>query len=298
VDRFEAMKVFVAVAEERSFARAARRLSLSAPAVTRAVSALEQHIGVRLLHRTTRSVRLTEAGGRFLSDAKRILNELEEAEGLALGAHSQPRGLLVLTAPLMFGRMHVAPIVLEFLGRYTEVAVRTLFVDQVVDMMEEGVDVAVRIGRLQDSALRAIKVGSIRRIVCASPAYLAAHGTPQTPDELSTHQLIGFVGINPHRHWGFSVQGKARSFNPAPRLVVNTADVAIQAALAHTGLTRVLSYQAAAELADGRLKRVLGKFEPPPVPIHVVHAEGKAAPARVRGFVELAVERLRALRLA
>jgi DNA-binding transcriptional LysR family regulator len=297
MDRFEAMRVFVAVAEERSFARAARRLSLSAPAVTRGVSGLEQRIGTRLLHRTTRAVRLTDAGARFLTDAKRILNELEEAEGLAVGADSEPRGQLAVTAPLLFGRMHVAPVVLEFLGRHPQSSARTLFVDHVVDMMEEGLDVAIRIGQLQDSSLRATRVGFVRRVVCASPEYLARHGTPETPAELATHELVGFVGINPHRNWSFTTEGKSERFQPTPRLVVNTADVAIQAALAGRGLTRLLSYQAEPELRQGRLKRVLSKFEPAPLPIHVVHGEGKQAPARVRGFVELAVERLRALGL-
>lgn len=297
MDRFEAMRVFMVVAEERSFAKAARRLLLSAPAVTRAVSALEQRIGVRLLHRTTRSVRLTEAGARFLADVKRILNEVEEAEGLALGSQTEPRGQLAVTAPLLFGRMHVAPLVLEFLAGHPEVSARMLFADQLVDLMDEGLDVAIRIGKLQDSSLRAIRVGFVRRIVCAAPAYLAAHGTPQTPADLADHQLIGFAGINPHRHWSFTVQGKSELFSPTPRLLVNTADVAIQAALAERGLTRLLSYQAAPEIAQGRLKTVLAKFEPPALPIHVLHAEGKHPPARVGAFVELVVERLRALSL-
>jgi len=291
------MRVFVAVAEERSFARAARRLMLSAPAATRAVSALEQRIGVKLLLRTTRAVRLTEPGARFLADSKRILSQLEEAEGLALGSQTEPRGQLAVTAPLMFGRMHVAPLVLEFLTAHPDVTARTLFVDSVVDLMDEGLDVAIRIGKLQDSNLRAVRVGFVRRIVCAAPGYLHTHGTPQTPSDLATHQLIGFVGINPHRHWTFSAQGKSEVFSASPRLLVNTADVAIQAALAEQGLTRLLSYQAAPELAKGRLKTALTRYEPPPLPIHVVHAEGKQAPARVRAFVALAVERLRALGL-
>jgi DNA-binding transcriptional LysR family regulator len=297
-DRFEAMRVFVAVAEGKSFARAARRLSLSAPAVTRAVSSLEQRIGSRLLHRTTRAVRMTEAGARFLEDARRILSAIDEAERAAAGAQSEPRGSLVITAPLMFGRMHVTPIVLELLARHPELSARLLYADHVVGLMEESVDVAVRIGALSDSSLHAVRVGALRRVVCASPAYLEAHGAPRTPQELQAHRLIGFVGVQPHRAWSFGGgASKALQLTPAPRLTVNTADAAIAAARQGHGLTRLLSYQVAEHLASGALVRVLARFEPPQVPIHVVHAEGKAAPARVRAFVELAVTRLRALAL-
>lgn len=297
MDRFEAMRVFVTVAEQQSFARAARKLSMSAAATTRAISALEQQLGARLLHRTTRQVRLTEAGTRFLVDSKRILSELSEAESNVRGAQSEPRGLVCVTAPLVFGRMHVAPIVLQLLAQHPELSVRALFVDHVVDMMEESVDVAVRIGALADSGMTAVRVGFVRRVVCASPAYLAAHGTPQTPKNLTEHQLIGFVGIHPHRHWSFGSSEHAEQLTPSPRLIVNTADVAIEAAAAGRGLTRLLSYQVDAQLKSGQLVRVLEKHEPAPVPVHVVHAYGKTAPARVRALLELAIPRLRALGL-
>lgn len=297
MDRFEAMRVFVAVAEQQSFAAAGRRLGLSAPAVTRAVAALESRLGASLLRRTTRSVQVTDAGARFLADAKRLLNDLDGAEQNARGAHSAPTGQLTVTAPLMFGRIHVAPIALAMLAEYPEVRVRTLFADQVVDLMEEGVDVAVRIGALASSSLRAIRVGSVRRVVCASPRYLAEHGTPSSPSDLASHALLGFVGISEHRLWTFKVSGKLEALEVQPRLTVNTADVAIAAAVQGRGLTRVLSYQVEAELREGLLERVLGSYEPPPVPIHVLHASGKRVPARVRAFVDLAVAHFKALAL-
>jgi len=297
MDRFETMRVFVTVAEHRSFAAAGRRLSLSAPAVTRAVAALEARLGASLFRRTTRTVQLTEPGARFLADAKRLLQEVEEAEQLARGAHASPAGQLTVTAPLMLGRMHVAPVVLAMLARYPEVTMRTLFADHVVDLMEESVDVAVRIGALASSSLRAIRVGAVRRVVCASPAYLEQHGTPSSPKELANHSLLGFVGINAHRHWTFRIGGKLEAIDVQPRLTVNTADVSIQAALQGRGIARVLSYQVEAELRSGALERVLASCEPLPLPIHVLHASGKRVPARVRAFVDLAVEHFKALGL-
>jgi DNA-binding transcriptional LysR family regulator len=293
MDRLEAMRVFVAVAEAQGFATAARRLALSPPAVTRAVSALEERIGARLLHRTTRLVRLTEAGQRFLADAKRILGELEEAEASAAGAHAAPRGQLALTAPMMFGRMHVAPIVLEFLERHPHVDVRMVLLDRIADLMEEGFDVAVRIAHLPDSSLTALRVGAVRRVVCASPAYLRAHGTPQTPADLARFTAIATSGSDAPPEWSFTSAAGVVSMRPPTRLIVNSADVAIAAAIAGRGLTRVLSYQIAPALAAGRLAIVLAAYEHPPLPIHLVHREGRRAAARVRAFVDFAAERLR-----
>src|SRR5262245_21178302 len=193
MDRLETMRVFVAVAEERGFAPAARRLALSPPAVTRAIAALEQRVGVRLLQRTTRVVRLTEAGTRYLADCKRILADLETAETAAAASQVEPSGELVITAPIVFGRMFVAPLLLEFVSRHAQVSARTLLADHVVDLVENGVDVAVRIARLPDSSLTALKVGSVRRLLCASPAYLAARGTPRTPADLAAHDTIVFA---------------------------------------------------------------------------------------------------------
>jgi len=291
MDRFETMRVFVAVADEQGFAPAARRLAMSPPAVTRAVSALEERIGTRLLHRTTRIVRLTEAGTRFLADCKRILGEIEEAEASAAGTHAEPRGQLGITAPLLFGRMHVAPIVLDFLTTYPNVSARLLFRDRLVDLIDEGLDVAVRIAHLPDSSLRAVQVGSVRRVICASPDYLDARGVPQTPAELALHDTIVFSQSGALDEWDF---GSGQTVRPTPRLIVSGSDLAIDAAVANRGLTRVLSYQVTQEILAGNLKIVLAEFEPPPLPISVVHAEARRAAAKVRAFVDFAVERLRA----
>jgi DNA-binding transcriptional LysR family regulator len=293
MDRLATMRVFIAVAEGGGFAAAARRLGMSPPAVTRAVSALEERIGTRLLHRTTRSVRLSEAGTRYLADCKRILGEIEEAEASAAGSHTEPRGQIAVTAPIMFGRMHVAPILLDFLARYPQVTARTLLVDRVVDLMDEGLDVAVRIADLPDSSLSAVRVGSVRRVVCASPDYLAARGTPQTPADLSQLDTIIFAHAAASAEWTFTSATGPVTVRPPTQLIVNTADVAIAAAIAGRGLTRVLSYQIAPALQAGQLVVALEEFEPPPLPIHIMHREGRRAAARVRAFVDFAVERLR-----
>jgi len=291
VDRLESMRVFVAVAEDQGFAPAARRLAMSPPAVTRAVAALEERIGTRLFHRTTRIVRLTEAGDRYLADCKRILGEIEEAEASAAGSHAEPRGHLAVTAPVMFGRMHVAPVVLEFLARHPRVTARMLFLDRVADLIDEGLDIAIRIAHLPDSSLHAIRVGSVRRVVCASPEYLAARGTPRIPADLSQHDAIAFSLGPAAEEWSFA---SGATVAPSTRLVVNSNDVAIAAAAAGRGVARVLSYQIAPELRACRLQVVLAEFEPPPIPISVVYAEGRRAAAKVRAFVDFAVERLRA----
>ena len=290
MDRLESMRVFIAVAETQGFAPAARRLAMSPPAVTRAVAALEERIGTRLLHRTTRIVRLTEAGGRFLADCKRILGEIEEAEVSAVGAHAEPRGQLAVTAPVMFGRMYVAPIVLDFLARHPRVTARMLFLDRIVDLIDEGLDVAVRIAHLPDSSLRAVRVGSVRWVVCASPEYLAARGTPRIPADLAQRDAIAFSLSTSPEEWSFA---SGETLSPPTQVVVNSNDVAIAAALAGRGLARVLSYQIAPELRAGELQIVLAEFEPPPIPISVVYAEGRRAAAKVRAFVDFAVERLR-----
>jgi DNA-binding transcriptional LysR family regulator len=297
MDRLDTMRIFAAVAEARGFAPAARRLGLSPPAVTRAVAALEDRLGARLLHRTTRVVRPTEAGVHFLADCKRILGEIDEAEAAAAGIHAEPRGQLVVTAPLMFGRLHVAPIVLNFLKRHPRVSVQMLFVDRVTDLVEEGIDAAVRIGALPDSSLTATRVGSMRRVVCASPRYLRARGTPRRPADLTDHDAVAFVGITPHREWAFGPEEARQVVTPQVRFEVNSAEVAVAAAAAGHGLTRVLFYQAARELRAGKLRVVLQDFEPPPVPVHVVHAEGRRVAARVRAFVDFAAARLRANRM-
>ncbi len=294
MDRLDTMRIFIAVAEQGGFARAARQLSLSGPAVTRAVAALEDRIGTRLLHRTTRQLRLTEAGARFLADCKRIIAEIADAESSAAGDHAEPRGPLAITAPVLFGRIHIGPVLLDFLTRYPEVSARLMLVDRIVDLMEEGVDVALRIAELPDSSLSAIRVGSVRRVVCASPDYVAAHGMPRSPDDLARFEAIAFSQVPGPDEWVFGAGSKAMTLRPPARLRVNNGDVAIAAALAGRGFTQMLSYQVAREVGAGRLQIVLRDFEPPPIPVHLVHLEGRRASARVRRFLDFAAERLRA----
>jgi DNA-binding transcriptional LysR family regulator len=289
VDQLEGMRVFVAVAELGGFAPAARRLRMSPPAVTRAVAALEERIGARLFQRTTRVVRLTGAGTRFLADTKRILGELEEAESSAAGLHSELRGELSVTSSLMFGRMFVAPVLLDFLGQHPKLTARSVLIDRVVDLVQEGFDVAVRISHLADSSLSAVRVGAVRVVVCATPAYLAQHGVPRTPAELAHFDAIAFSTSAARVAWSFGTD----TVRPRAQLVVNSAEVAIAAALQGRGLARALSYQVESEVRAGRLQIVLQEYEPPEIPIHVVHAEGRRAAARVRAFVDFTVERLR-----
>jgi DNA-binding transcriptional LysR family regulator len=292
MDRFEAMTVFAAVADADSFTAAARRLGLSPPAVTRAVAALEARLGIRLLNRTTRRVSLTEAGGRFLEAARRLLAELDAAEKSAAGAAAEPAGQLALTAPVTFGRLHIAPLVSDFLAAHPRVTARLLLIDRVVDLVEEGIDAAVRIGALPDSTLQARKVGEVRRQVVASRAYLRRKGTPRHPRELATHDIVAF-GSGGGREWRFGTGKERISVVVAPRLEVNDAAAAIALAERGDGLTRILSYQAAEALAARRLVPVLERFAPPPLPVQLVHPPGRLVPAKTRAFLDFAAERLR-----
>lgn len=293
MDRLHLMTIFVAVAEAESFAGGARRLGMSPPAVTRAISALEERLGVRLLTRTTRIVRTTEAGMRYLEDARRIIADVDEADEAAAGINAEPRGRLAITAPVLFGRMFVAPAIVEYLQRHPAVNVSALFLDRVVNLIEEGLDVGIRIGDLPDSSMKAIKVGQLRRVVCASPDYLATHRIPLSPGDLHQHTVISANGISPTPEWKFVEEGKTLSVRLKPRMTVTTNDAAIESALAGFGLTRLLSYQIAPYLASGQLKIVLREYEPPPLPIHVIHREGRQSAAKVRTFVDMIVNRLR-----
>jgi len=294
LDRFRSIQVFVKVAERGGFAAAARDLNMSPPAVTRAVAMLEDRLGTRLFVRTTRSVRLTESGERFLQDGRRILLELAEAEDAAVGAHATPRGDLRITAPVLFGRMHVTPILGEFLDRYPQVSARTLFVDRVVNLMDEGLDVAIRIGDLPDSGLTAVRARTVRRVMFASPEYIETHGMPHHPRDLTDHRLIQSMALGASPDWPFLDNGKPISVALESRLRMNTNDAVIELALQGWGLSRLLSYQVAPYLADGRLQAVLSTFELPAMPVHVLHQEGRMVSARVRAFVDYMVARLRA----
>lgn len=293
MDRFHQMAVYLAVAEEESFAGGARRLGMSPPAVTRAISSLENRLGVKLLTRTTRFVRTTDAGLRYLEHARRIIAEADEADEAAAGVNAAPQGLLAVTAPVLFGRMFVMPSIVDYLRRFPDMNISALLLDRVVNLIEEGMDIGVRIGDLPDSTMKAISVGYVRRVVCASPAYLKTIGSPQLPADLSNHTIVAASPVTASVDWRFYVGKKTISAKVKPRLTVTNNESAIVAAVAGFGITRLLSYQIAPYLASGQLKAVLSEFEPPRLPIHVLHLEGRQVSAKVRTFVDLLVERLR-----
>lgn len=293
MDRIEEMAVFIAVADQGGFAAAARHLTLSAATVTRAIAALELAIGAELFVRTTRYVRLTDTGERYLADCRRILQQLDEAEAQASGAHRAPQGHLVIASPILFGQRLLIPLLVEFLQAYPAVSARALLVDRPVQLSEEGVDCAFRMGELPDSALVATPLGHIRRVVCASPAYLAAHGAPAHPEALSAHALVVSAADGRTDRWQFVDGTQPLDVAIAPRLIVSTNEAAIGAALAGGGLTRVMSYQVNAELQRGDLQRVLQAYEARPLSVWLVNAEGRRAAAKLRHFIQFATERLR-----
>jgi DNA-binding transcriptional LysR family regulator len=280
MDRLQAMAAFVAVVDAGGFAAAARRLNVSPSVVTRAVSELEERVGVRLLTRTTRFVRVTDAGTRYADDCRRILADLDEADGAAAGSHAAPKGRLTVTGPVNFGRMYVLPIVHQYLAEFTQVDVTCWFVDRVVNLVDEGVDVAVRIGDLPDSSLQAVQVGQVRQVLCASPDYLARHGTPQRPEALPDHVIVAATGVSPTSEWRFHEGRKQLPVRLQPRLTVTTNEAAAASAAAGQGITRLPLYQIAQAVQEGRLQLVLEDFERVPMPIHVVHREGAVRHAR------------------
>jgi DNA-binding transcriptional LysR family regulator len=291
MDRIDAMQAFAAVADLRGFAPAARKLGLSPSGVTRLVAALEDRLGARLLQRTTRSVTLTDAGARYLERIKRILADVEEAEGSVQDERRRPSGRLVVSAPIGFGRLHVSPVMSAYLKRYSEVSGELRLSDRVINLVEDGVDLAVRIGHLADSSLVARQVGEMRRIVVASSAYLKAGGEPKTPEAIASHATIQFGATAASPDWRFVVDGSEIRVTPTPRFITNSADAAIQYAEQGGGLTRVMFYQAAAAIKAKRLRIVLVKFEPPPLPIHIVYPTSRLLSAKVRTFIDLVTER-------
>lgn len=291
MDRYAAMKIFVKVAECASLAEAARNLFMSASAVTRAISYLEDQIGTRLFVRTTRALKITEAGVRYLHDCRRILADIEASEFAAASAYSTPSGRLTVTAPELFGQVYVLPILLDFLQQHRRVFGHALFTNRVTDLVIEGVDIAVRIGTLPDSEYRAIRVGSVRSIVCASPSYFAAHGVPNTPGELNSHNAIVVADVWSPQNWEFCHPDS--SVTVTPRLLCSNDGACIAATMAGWGLTKIMVYKISAPLVEGRLQEVLSEFEGPPLPIHVLVPEGRHVSAKVKLFLDLLVERLR-----
>jgi DNA-binding transcriptional LysR family regulator len=292
MDRLQALRVFVAVAEAESFATGARVVGLSAPSATRGINMLEARLGARLFTRTTRQVRLTEVGLTYLSEVRDILAALQSADDAASGAARRPVGRLRITCPQEFGRIYVTPILTAFLDHHSGVSVEAVMVDRVVNLVEEGFDIAVRIGPLPASGLVATRVGQVRRVVCGAPVYLAEHGRPSHPDELALHRVVSVAPLDAGRHWRFGRTGEQGS-RVNPRLSVTSVAAAIGIARQGWSLCQALSYQIGPELEDGTLETVLDDHEPEPLPIHLVHVEGRKAAAKVRAFIDFAAERLR-----
>ena len=293
MDRIEAMCVLLAAVETGSLSGAGRKLGMPLPTVSRKVSELETHLKARLLHRSTRRLTLTDSGRAYVEACKRILNDVEEAERAAAGEYSAPKGDLVITAPIVYGRLHVLPVVTEFLRAYPDVDIRLQLGDRMVNLFEEPVDLAVRIGDLPDSSLIATRVGSVHPVVCASAGYLSARGRPAHPDELTAHDCVTFEGLMSADTWNFSSGKSVVSAAIHSRLVVSTAEAAIAAAIAGAGITRVLSYQVADAVRTGALEIVLQEFEPAEWPVSLVYPSQGRLPLKLRAFLDYAVPRLK-----
>jgi len=294
MDRLEAMTILLAVVDAGSLSAAARELAVPLPTVSRKVAELEAHLGTRLLHRTTRQLSLTEAGAAYVVACRRILDEVGEAERIANGEYAAPKGVLVVTAPIVFGRLHLVPVVAEFLQAYPEIDIRLILTDQVVHLMEEQVDVALRIGQLPDSTQVAVGIGAVRRIVCGSPAYLAKRGLPAGPADLGAHSCISFEVLESRRAWVFDNGKSEVSVAVLSRLAVNTAEAAITAAIQDVGLVRVLSYQVAEAIRTGTLRAVLEDYESGPIPVNLVHKGQAPLPRKLRAFLDFVAPRLHA----
>jgi DNA-binding transcriptional LysR family regulator len=293
LDRLDAMAVFLAAVEGGSLSKASRNLRLPLATVSRKVSELEAHLNATLLVRSAKGLELTPAGRSYVTAAKAILEQLNEVERAASGEYTEPKGDLVVTAPIMFGRLNVLPVVTRFLEAFPDVSVGLVMTDRVTHFMEDQVDVALRIGPLPDSSLVATRLGTVRHVICASPDYLATHGAPTTPDDLARHRVISFDSVSALSSWSFEADGVEIAASFRSRLSVNTIDAAIDAALAGAGLVRALSYQIAGHVRAGRLAIVLENFEPKPRPVHLVYDSQNRLPLKLRAFVDFVVPRLR-----
>ncbi|MDK1373478.1 MULTISPECIES: LysR family transcriptional regulator [unclassified Sinorhizobium] len=295
MDRFEAMSILVAAVEAGSLTGAGRRLNMPLPSVSRKLAELEDHLGTRLLTRTTRKLTLTDAGNDYFQSCKRILEEVGDAERKAAGEQSAPKGELVVTTPIVFGRLHVLPVVSAFLALYPDINVRMLLSDRNVHLLEDDIDLAVRIGALPDSTMVARRVGSVRRVVCGSPGCFERHGVPASPADLERLPCVTFDMMGSPNPWPFGKGGNAREqvAEIRPRLCVNTAEAALDAAIAGVGVTRVLSYQAARAVNEGLLQVVLQAFEPAPLPVHILYQGRGELPFKMRSFLDFAAPRLR-----
>jgi DNA-binding transcriptional LysR family regulator len=293
MDRLEAMAILIAAVDEGSLTAAARRLHKPLPSVSRKLAELEKHVGTRLLARSTRRLGLTDAGAAYVAACRRILEEVAEAERLAAGEQVSPKGELVVAAPIVFGRLHLLPLVNEFLKLYPEIDIRLRLSDRNADLLEEGIDVALRIGSLRDSGLVATQLGSVRRVVCGSPGYFASHGIPKSPQGLVAMPCVTFDGRAAATSWAFEGRHRPITVNVRSRLSVDTAEAARDAALAGVGMTRILSYQVEDAVDAGALVVVLEQYEPPPLPVQFLHAANGVPPQKVRRFLDFVAPRLR-----
>jgi len=294
MDRLDAMSVLLSVADRGSFSAASRALGMPLATVSRKVNELERHLGTRLLVRTTRKVALTDIGAQYVAAARRILDDIDETERLAAGEFHAPRGELVMTAPVLFGRLHILPIVADFLADYPEINVRLMLSDKNLHLVDEHVDMAVRIGPLRDSSMVASRVGSMRTVVCASPKLLAAHGEPKSPEALADLPCVSFEPFSPVSAWSFRTTDKHTIDVPVrARLAVTTAAAAVSAAIQAVGVTRLLHYQCADPAREGLLRIILAKYELAPLPVHLLHAGQGALPNKMRVFLDFAADRLR-----
>jgi len=292
MDRLEAMTMLAAAAGSGSFSAASRKLGVPLPTLSRKIAELEKHLNARLFVRSTRKLALTEAGESYLRACTRILELVSDAETEASGEFSTPRGELTLAAPIVFGRLHVVPVVNDFLAHFPEINARMILSDRNANLLDDHIDMAVRVGELPDSSMVATRVGAIRRVVCGSPDYFAGHGVPKTPGDLANFTCVTFAGMP--SSWSFeSRKHSAQSERPRCRLNINTAEAAIDAAIAGVGLTHVLSYQVSRAISEGKLRVVLADFEPEPSPVHLIHPGQGLVPLKMRRFLEFAVPRLR-----
>jgi len=293
MDKLREMEVFVAIVDRGSFTSASEKLGMSTPAVSRALNSLEARLGTQLLARTTRTIRPTDAGLGYLDACRKVLDAITEADANVAADHLNPVGTLTVSAPVMFGQRFIAPLINAFALRYPEVTVNAIYVDRTTRLLEEGVDIAVRIGHLGDSSIFAIPLGFVRRRTYAAPAYLAAHGEPRHPKDLADHQCVSFTGVSHPLEWVFDGNGTRMPVRIQPRMIVDLTAAAVLAALDCVGLTQLLSYQAAQEVQDGKLKPILTAFEPEPTPVSLLHIERRGASGKVRAFVDFVTESLR-----
>ncbi|MDP2332850.1 MAG: LysR family transcriptional regulator [Reyranella sp.] len=293
MDRLHELEVFVAVADAGSFAKAGARLRLSPPAVTRAISALEDRLGARVFNRTTRSLTITDVGQRFLESARRVLVDLDTAEKEAVGETAMPQGHLTITASVTFGRSVLAPVVCGFLSQHPRLTASVILLDRILNLVEDGIDVAVRIGPLPDSNLIAKRIGAVHRILVASPDYLARRGTPASPAELKLHSVIAFTGLMPNREWRFNNEQTPNSVTISPTFEINDAAAAIGAAEMGHGITIALSYMVRDQIREGKLTTILDHYTPPPRPVHLVYSQARLVAPKIRAFVDFAAPHLR-----